>query len=255
MKKVLIIMLALIVCLSCVFAVGCGSKVVKDGDTIIIGITDYPPMDYKEEGSDEWTGFDYELSKKVFEELGYTVEYKLIDWETKMVTLNAGTIDCIWNGMTITEELLDNVLISNVYLDNQQYAVVKADVASQYTNKNSLVGKIVAVEGGSAAEDAVKDIAVANLKKASDQNGALTDVKLNQADVAIVDRALAKTWENQNSDLVAIDLDFEVEEFGVAFRQSDSKLCWKVNKKLDEFKKSGYIAGLALKYSLPYDLF
>ena len=255
MKKVLILMLALLVCLTCVFAVGCsGGKVVKDGDTIIIGITDYPPMDYKEEGSDEWTGFDYELSKKVFEELGYNVEYKVIDWETKMVTLNAGTIDCIWNGMTVTEELLNNVLISNVYLDNQQYAVVKADVASQYTSKDSLIGKVVAVEGGSAAEDAIKDIAVADVKEASDQNGALTDVKLNQADVAIVDRALAKTWEAQNSDLVAIDLDFDVEEFGVAFRQSDSKLCWNVNKKLDELKKSGYIAGLAIKYGLPYDL-
>lgn len=254
MKKLLIVMLALVLCISCVFAVGCGGKVVEDGSKIIIGITDYEPMDYKEEGSDEWTGFDYELSKKVFEELGYTVEFKVIDWNTKIVTLNSGTIDCVWNGMTITEELLDNVLISNVYLDNQQYAVVRVENASQYTSQANLVGKSIAVEDGSAAEDAVKDIADIDLKEAQNQVSALTDVKLGQADVAIVDRALAKTWEASNSDLVAIDLDFDVEEFGVAFRQSDSKLCWKVNKKLDELKKSGYIAGLALKYGLPYDL-
>lgn len=256
MKKLLIVMLALVLCVSCIFAVGCGGgKVVEDGGKIIVGITDYPPMDYKIEGTDEWTGFDYELSKKIFEDLGYTVEFKLItDWNTKIVTLNSGNIDCVWNGMTITEELLDNVLISNVYLDNQQYAVVKADVASQYTSKESLIGKVVAVEDGSAAEKAVKDIAVSNLKEAANQVAALTDVKLGQSDVAIVDRALAKTWTAQNTDLVAIDLGFEVEEFGVAFRQSDSKLCWNVNKKLDELKKSGYIAELAEKYGLPYDL-
>ena len=254
MKKLLIVMLALIVCLTCVFAVGCGGKVVEDGSKIIIGITDYEPMDYKVPGTDEWTGFDYELSKKVFEELGYTIEFKVIDWNTKIVTLNAGTIDCVWNGMTVTDELLNNVLISNVYLDNQQYAVVKTENASQYTNIASLAGKSVAVEDGSAAESAVKDIANIDLKEAQNQVSALSDVKLGQADVAIVDRALAKTWEANNADLKAIDLGFEVEEFGIAFRQSDSKLCWKVNKKLDELKKSGYIATLAAKYGLPYDL-
>lgn len=254
MKKLLIIMLALVLCVSCVFAVGCGGKVVEDGAKIIVGITDYPPMDYKEEGSDEWIGFDAELSKKVFEDLGYTIEFKEIDWDTKIVTLNSGTVDCIWNGMTITDELLENVLISNVYLDNQQFAVVKATNASQYTNKNSLVGKVVAVEGGSAAEKAVKDMATEDLQKATNQNLAVAAVIGDNADVAIVDRALAKTWTTTNPELVAIDLGFETEEFGIAFRQSDSKLCWKVNKKLEALKKSGYIASLADKYDLPYDM-
>lgn len=257
MKKVLIIMLALVLCVSCVFAVGCGGKVVKDGDKIVVGITDYKPMDYLDSDGN-WTGFDYELAKKTFEELGYTVEFKEIDWDTKIVTLNAGTIDCIWNGMTVTDELLNNLLLSNVYLKNQQYAVVKVANASSYTSTASLSGKKVAVESGSAAESAVKDLGASSVEKLTNQNSAIMAVQAGTADVAIVDRALAMSMTAQGTDyygqLVAKDIGFAEEEFAIAFRQSDSKLCWNVNKKIASYYKDGTIATLAEKYGLSNSL-
>ena len=108
-------------------AVGCGYEPITVGEArkIVVGITEYKPMDYKDENGN-WVGFDYELSKSVLESLGFTVEYRVIDWDTKTVTLNAQEIDVIWNGMTITEDLQKNLLLSDPYLINRQYGVVKA---------------------------------------------------------------------------------------------------------------------------------
>ena len=252
MKKLLTIIMAgaLALC-ACFSLVGCGEKKVEDGGKIIVGITDYKPMDYIENG--EWVGFDAELSKKVFSDLGYTVEFKEIDWDTKIVTLNAGNIDVIWNGMTVTDELLDNVLLSNVYLQNQQYAVVKKDSTFTLAAKTDLTGKTVAVESGSAAEDAMEGI-TCTLRKLNNQNSAIMEVAAGTSDVAIVDYTMAKTLTSVGSDyyetLKMVDLGFDVEEFAIAFRKADSKLCFNVNKKLNELKASGYVAELAAKYGV-----
>lgn len=103
-------------------------------------------------------GFDADLARKVFSNLGYTVKFQEMDWNTKIVTLKAGTIDVIWNGMTVTDELKENILLSDVYLENRQYGVVKASEAENYTSAANLAGKTVAYESGSAAEGLVKDI-------------------------------------------------------------------------------------------------
>ena len=159
---------------ACFSLVGCGKKAVEDGSTIVVGVTDYAPMDYLEDG--KWVGFDAELAEKVFTTLGYKVEFKEIDWETKIVALKSGKIDCIWNGMTVTDELLENVLLSNVYLQNQQYGVVKTENKANYTNIDSLAGKTVAVESGSAAEDALDGVSC-ELRKVTNQVTAITEVE------------------------------------------------------------------------------
>ena len=253
MKKIItFIVTALLAVLACFSLTACGkNKKVEDGATIVIGVTDYAPMDYLEDG--QWVGFDAELSKIVFEKLGYKVEFKEIDWDTKIVTLNSGKIDCIWNGMTVTDELLDNVLLSNVYLQNQQYAVVKVDNQANFTNLDSLKGKKVAVESGSAAEDALADVNC-ELRKLTNQNSAVMEVAAGTSDVAIVDYTMAKTLTSAGSSyegsLVAIDLGFEVEEFSIAFRKSDSKLCFNVNKTIKSLINDGTIKGLAEKYEI-----
>ena len=152
MKKLLKLLVASLLTVSMLFAfTGCKKEkasdldAVKQNNKIVIGVTVYKPMDYLDE-NDNWTGFDAELAEEVFTNLGYTVEFKEIDWDTKIVTLNAGTIDCIWNGMTVTDELLSNLLLSNVYLQNFQVAVVRiADIAT-YNTTADLTGKKVAVE-------------------------------------------------------------------------------------------------------------
>ena len=208
-------------------------------------------MDYLENG--KWVGFDADLANKVFTDLGYTVEFKEIDWDTKIVSLNAGNIDVIWNGMTVTDELLNNVLLSDVYLQNQQYAVVKENATFNLETKADLAGKKVAVESGSAAEDAMEGINC-TLRKLTNQNSAIMEVAAGTSDVAIVDYTMAKTLTSVGSDyygtLKMVDLGFEVEEFAIAFRQSDSKLCFNVNKKIKELKATGYVETLAVLYEI-----
>lgn len=255
MKKLLTLIITAIMAVSCIFGLtACQKdKVVENGAKIVIGITDYKPMDYLDENG-KWIGFDAELSEKVFTELGYTIEFKEIDWDTKIVTLTAGTIDCIWNGMTVTDELLENLLLSNVYLENQQFGVVKTENAGNYANKESLAGKNVAVESGSAAESAVKDLGCGDVRKLTNQNSAIMEVAAGTADIAIVDFTMAKTLTAEGSDyfgtLKMVDLGFEKEEFAIAFRKSDSKLCWQVNKKIAELTKNGTVKALATKYNI-----
>ena len=254
MKKLLtLIMAAALMLTACFGLTACsGGKVVQDGGKIIVGVTDYAPMDYIEDG--KWVGFDAELAEAVFTNLGYTVEFKEIDWDTKIVTLNAGTIDCIWNGMTVTDELLSNLLLSNVYLQNFQVAVVRIADASNYNTTADLAGKTVAVESGSAAESAMKDI-TCTLRKATNQNSAVMEVFASTSDVAIVDYTLAKELvlsptSEYFGKLAIKELGFEVEEFAIAFRKSDSKLCWKVNKEINKLSNSGKVLELALKYGI-----
>lgn len=252
MKKLFaILMTAMLAVTACFGLTACGDKKVEDGATIIVGVTDYAPMDYVKDG--KWVGFDAELAEKVFTELGYKVEFKEIDWDTKIVTLNSGNIDVIWNGMTVTDELLDNVLLSNVYLKNQQYGVVKTNTTLTISAKADLAGKNVAIESGSAAEDAMDGIEC-TLNKLSNQNAAIMEVAAGTSDIAIVDYTMAMTLTGIGSDyygtLKMVDLGFEVEEFAIAFRQTDSKLCFNVNKKINELKKSGYVATLAEKYGI-----
>lgn len=228
----------------------------KDENTIVVGITDYEPMDYRNEAG-EWIGFDAELARKVFSDLGYTVEFYEMDWETKIVTLNAGTIDVIWNGMTVTDELKENILLSDVYLENRQYGVVKASEAESYTSAADLAGKKVAYESGSAAEGLVKDIECTKNGIAT-QNAAVMEVASNKSDVAVVDYLLAVTLTSEGSDyygdLVAVDLGFAVEEFAIGFRKEDTQLCADVNAKIKQLTKDGFVRTLAEKYKIENQL-
>lgn len=260
MKKLITLIVTALLALCCCFSlVGCGNegKVVKEGDTIVIGVTDYAPMDYKDEETGEWVGFDAELAKLVFENLGYKVEFKEIDWDTKIVTLNAGTIDVIWNGMTVTDELLSNLLLTTVYLKNQQVAVVKANNSDSINTVADLQGKTVAVESGSAAENAVGKDGL-TLRKLTNQNSAILDVFGGQSQVAVVDYALAKSMLSEGStyygQLVMKDIGFEVEEFSAAVRKSNSKLLWQINQQIGKLSADGTIASLAAKYGIENQL-
>ncbi len=221
-------------------------------DAIVIGVTDYEPMDYRDENN-EWVGFDAELATKVFENLGYKVKFQEIDWETKIVTLNAGTIDVIWNGMTVTDELKENITLSEVYLENRQYGLVKTEYQSEYTSIASLEGKKVAVEASSAAENLIKNISCTKNKLAT-QSAAVMEVAAGTSDIAIVDYTMAKTLTSEGSDyygtLVAVDLGFEVEEYAVGFRKGDTELCAKVNAQLKTLTENGFILELARKYGV-----
>ena len=127
---------------------------VKDKGTLIVGITNFEPMDYKDE-SGEWVGFDADMAKAFAESLGVEVEFVEIDWDNKILELDARSIDCVWNGMTLTDEVTSSMACTNAYLNNAQVVVVPSDVADQYQDVDSLSGLSFAVESGSAGEEQV----------------------------------------------------------------------------------------------------
>ncbi len=166
---------------------------IKAAGKLVIGITDYKPMDYK--GDDgEWIGFDADYARLVCEQLGVTAEFKEIDWDYKLMELEAGTIDCIWNGMTITDAIENAADCTVPYMYNTQVAVVKKENAEKYKDLASMKGVSIAAEGGSAGESLIKnntDLA-GGLKSVTAQNDAILEVLSGASEVAVVDLTLAR---------------------------------------------------------------
>ena len=144
-------------------AMGAAGDVADDGDIayilekgkLIVGITDFAPMDYQENG--EWVGFDADLARKVAEDLQVEIEFIEIDWDNKILELENKSIDVVWNGMTLTDEVKNAMETTNPYLNNAQVVVVKKDGADAYTDVASLADLSFAVEAGSAGEAAAKE--------------------------------------------------------------------------------------------------
>ena len=252
MKKLLAIVLSLVMLLS--FA-GCGaektdSEVIKDNGKIIVGITDYAPMDYKEKGSDEWTGFDAEFARLFAKELGVEVEFIEIDWDNKFIELDAGTIDCVWNGMTITDEAKANASVSNPYVRNAQVLVMKADKVANYTNGEQAKDLKFAVEKGSAGADCAEREGYKNVTEVDTQSTALMEVEAGTADATIIDITMANAMTGEGTSYADLAKGFEYssEEYGVAFRQG-SDLTEMLNEFMASIKDTD-LTKLAEKYEL-----
>ena len=166
---------------------------IKDKGTLVIGITDYKPMDYKDDDGN-WIGFDADYAKAVCEKLGVKAEFKEIEWDNKLIALEAKDIDCIWNGMTINEAIENAADCTVPYMYNTQVAVVKKADADKYKTIDDLKGLDIAAEGGSAGEKVIlgNDDLKGGLKSVSAQTDALLEVLSGASDAAIVDLTLAK---------------------------------------------------------------
>ena len=166
---------------------------IKAKGKLIVGITDYKPMDYLDENG-EWIGFDADYARAVCEKLGVAVEFKEIDWDNKLISLAAGEIDCIWNGMTITDAIENQADCTAPYMYNTQVAVIKKENADKYKDLASLAGASIAVESGSAGETVIAENAAlaAGLKPVTAQVDALMEVASGASEVAVVDMTLAK---------------------------------------------------------------
>ncbi|HHW01001.1 MAG TPA: amino acid ABC transporter substrate-binding protein [Clostridiaceae bacterium] len=224
---------------------------VKGNGKLVIGYTNYAPMNYFDE-SGNFTGFDTELAILTCEKLGLKPEFVEINWDTKEVELNAKTIDCIWNGMTITPERQETMEVTKPYVKNAQVVLMKK--GATYNGTESLIGKTVVAEQGSAGEETV--MADENLKQANFvpknlQTDCLLELKSGTADAAVLDLTLAKTMTGKGTsyeDIVIVDHLAE-EDYGVAFRKG-SDICAEVNKIFDELVADGTMAALADKYGL-----
>lgn len=249
MKKLIALLLAAVLLVTC-FA-GCK----KDEETIVVGYTIYAPMNYKDE-SGELIGFDTDLAKAVFENLGYKVVFQEIDWDSKYTDLESGTIDCIWNGFTCNTADDDGVLRSEKvdfsynYMENLQVIVAKKD--SGIASKEDLKGKMASAESGSAGETYAEKFDGVTVKGAGKQTDCLLEVNSGAADFAVLDVQLAKTYVGKGdyADLAIVEgLSSDLEYYAVGFKKG-SELTAKVNEQLEKLAADGTIAKLAEQYGL-----
>ena len=258
MKKLLSLTLALIMVLGAAFCFSsCGDQA---DNTLVCGVTIFENMNEKDENGN-WTGFESEFAIEVGKLIGMNVEFQEIDWGQKYMELEAGTIDCIWNGFTanssdkidgIETKRSDLVDFSYGYMLNQQCIVVKAENAANYKTEADLAGKKAGVENGSAGESYAASVVgeAGSLEKYPAQNKAFLEVKSGAVDFAGMDIVLAKNVCGQGdyADLViAEDIVLSSEIYAIGF-QKGSELTAKVNESIKTLFDNGKIAELATKY-------
>lgn len=225
---------------------------IKDKGKLTIGYTLFSPMNFKDDNN-ELTGFETEFGKLVCEKLGVTPEFQEIDWDSKEIELNSKNIDCIWNGMTITEERKANMSISTPYMENRQVMIVKAANVEKFMN--SVDGANVVAEKGSTGEELVEAGGFfANCKYTAldSQAKGLMEVEAGTSDVVIGDYVMACGSVGEGTDyedLAFIDKNFENQDYGIAFRKG-SDVTAEVNKAMQELADEGKLQELAAKYKL-----
>ena len=260
MKKFFAMILVLTLVLTCFAACGTSPAAkspatdlskVKDNGKIIVGITEYAPMDFKDENGN-WTGFDAEFAQLFAEELGVACEFYVIaDWGKKFLELDTNMIDAVWNGMTITEEAQLNASVSDPYVINAQVVVMKTDRLADFPDGQSMVDLTFAVENGSAGQDAVTAIGAKNIVPVQDQAAALMEVAAGTSDACVIDITMANamTGEGTNYADLGYSVSLTSEEYGVAFRK-DSDLTAAFNAFMDKLIADGTLQQLADKYNL-----
>lgn len=245
MKRFISIMLVLCTLFTMCALASCEKKA---DNKLVVGITEYKPMNYKENG--EWTGFDTEFALAVGKELGLEVEFKVIDWNSKWTALSSDKIDCVWNGMTITDEAKQNASVTDAYIINAQVVVMKSDKVADYTDAASMKDLEFAVESASAGQE-VAEANEFNFTEYTAMSDALLAVNTGKADACIIDITMATSMTGEGTDYadLAAGIALKEEEYGIAFRK-DSDLTKKVNKIIKEMKEDGSLQKLADKYEL-----
>ncbi len=257
MKKVLALALAAGLCLS---LAACGGKpaasagdsdmqYVKDKGTLVVGITEFEPMDYQDKDGN-WIGFDADLAKAFAESLGCKAEFQLIEWDNKVMELEGKTIDVVWNGMTLTDEVTSAMACSNPYFNNAQVVIVPKDKADDYQTPESVKALAFAVENGSAGMEQVEALG-ASYTPVLDQATALLEVSAGTADAAVIDylMATATVGEGTSYDDLTYTCELNSEEYGVGFRK-DSDLAQALNDFFVASYKDGTMQSIAETYGI-----
>ena len=225
---------------------------IKEKGVLVVGITDFAPMDYQVNG--EWTGFDAEVGKKVAEDLGVKIEFVEIDWDNKIFELNNKSIDCVWNGMTLTDEVKAAMETSNPYCNNAQVVVMKKERLAEIQSPDMLKELQFAVENGSAGMDAAEDIGFTYVA-VSTQADTLLEVESGTSDASIIDLLMAGAMIGENTSYPDLSYKFELtsEEYGVGCRKG-SDLAAFINDEFKKFYDDGSLYSIAEQFGVQESL-
>ena len=229
---------------------------VQEQGTLYVGITNFAPMDYKEAGSDEWIGFDADMAKLFAESLGVEVEFQEITWDYKVQELDSKTIDCVWNGMTINDEVTAAMAVSDPYCTNYQVLVYPADRAAEFEGLTSLEGLYVAVESGSAGEDAAEALGATTVPVQA-QSNTLMEVQSGNSDAAVIDVLMAAEMTGEGTSYADLAYSLNLNEaqgldseyYGVGFRKGSDLV-----DAFNEFWTQAVADGTVLEVATTYGL-
>ena len=220
---------------------------VQTKGTLVVGMTDFAPMDYKDENG-EWIGFDADMAKAFAESLGVDVEFLEINWDNKLMELDTKGIDVIWNGMTITDEVTNGASVSEPYCKNGQVVVLPASKAEDYQDVDSLSGLSFAVENGSAGAEQLDALGLTYIAKTT-QADALMEVASGASDACVIDLLMAGAMIGEGTSYP--DLTYTVqlndEEYGVAFRKGSDLV-----DAFNEFWSAAFADGTVMETATTY---
>lgn len=254
MKKLIsIITAAAMLCAGAMMFTSCGDS---EDNEFVIGITYFEPMNYFDENN-QLTGFETEFATAVCEKLGLTPKFQEIDWSAKETELNAGNIDCIWNGMTVTDERRETMGLSNSYMENKQVLVVKTENVETYSDSANLAGISICAEEGSAGEEVVTEneiFANSDYVSVSTMATALMEVAAGTSDGCVIDFVTSIGMIGEGTDYAGLSVvetyEFSPEYYAIAFRKNDTETIDKFNNAIAELMNDGTIASIAAKYKL-----
>lgn len=257
MKKIIAMILSVVMVLS---MVACGTKeagnsaksdmeYVKEKGKLVVGITEFAPMDYKDEAGN-WIGFDADMAKAFAESLGVEVEFVLIDWNNKLMELDGKSIDCVWNGMTLVDEVLNGMECSNPYCNNAQVVVVRKEDADKYQTEDDVKNLNFAVEDGGAAQELLEPKEW-KFTAVPDQAQTLMEVSGKTADATVIDLLMAEAMigEGTSYENLTYTVRLTEEEYGVGFRKG-SDLAEALNKFFVEAYADGSMQKIAKTYGV-----
>ena len=248
------IALVLVLALMATCFAGCGKKefdsdleYVQDKGKLVVGITNFEPMDYPD-GNGGWIGFDADMAKAFAESLGVDVEFVEIVWDNKVMELNDKGIDCVWNGMTLTDAVKNAMSTSNAYCLNAQVVVLKSDIADQYQDVESIKSLNFVVEGGSAGAEELEALGIDYLP-ADSQADALMEVSAGTSDACVIDLLMAGAMIGEGTSYpnLTYTVSLNSEEYGVGFRTGSD-----LTQKLNEFFAAAYADGTMLEMAKLY---
>ena len=266
MKKLIALMLAMVMALS---LVACGKPAEldisgidnnTDGDatatrTLVMGVdAEYPPFSYLGEDG-QYTGFDVEVCKAVCDLLGWDLQVFGVNWDQKLVQLDAKECDCVWSGMTILDSMKEaGYVISAPYYDNTQVIMVKE--GSDIKSPADLAGKVVAVQLGTSGEALLADggdladlaATFADLTTCDSFLKCFTELGGGAVDAVIVDKPVAVSYAESNKGFTVLDEGLGAEQYGIAFRAGDEELCATVEDAVAQLVANGTYAEIAAKY-------
>ena len=237
-----------------VFFAGCAKKddsltKIKDSGVFVLGLDDaFPPMGFRDENN-EIVGFDIDVAKEVAARMGVELKFQPIDWDSKVIELDSGNIDCIWNGLTITEERQDQMTFSLAYMKNRQVVVVRGD--SDIQTLDDLTGKTLCLQAGSSAADALAGNeefknTLGQVVELSDNVTAFLELEGKTSDAILMDEIVAAYNIKQNGqDFRILEESLADEEYGVGFRKADKALAAEVDKQLKAMAADGTLAKIS----------